>query len=114
MIFGVITEPMSDHLSTVLWPHHHFSGAGVLSEIMSWKILSSVTTSGVAVVKSHRATMGLLRPGIDRNVTPMFCCDIDETSKRTLVTAFLLVVSNVIGYSLQNGVLVSFIVLVSY
>ena len=40
MIFGV-TEPKSDFLSTVLWPYHHYPGAGVLavSKIMSRRIL---------------------------------------------------------------------------
>ena len=37
IIFGV-TEPISDYLSTVLWPHH-YSGAAVLAEIVSRRIL---------------------------------------------------------------------------
>ena len=40
IIFGP-TELISYDLSTVLWPHHHYPGAGVLVEIMcrSWRIL---------------------------------------------------------------------------
>ena len=38
IIFGV-TEPISDDLSTVLWPDHRYPEAGVSAELMSKTIL---------------------------------------------------------------------------
>jgi hypothetical protein len=58
------------------------------------------------VVRAQRSTI-LLRSSDNMHISPQVRYDIDETGKRALVTAFLLVVSNVLGYSLQNGVLVS-------
>ena len=66
----------------------------------------NLTSIGVAVVKSHRNTVLLRSSSEECHRNPKYSHEIDETGKRTLVTAFLLVVSNVIGYSLQNAVLV--------
>ena len=62
------------------------------------------------MVKSHRNTVLLRASSEECHRNPKYSHEIDETGKRTLVTAFLLVVSNVIGYSLQNAVLVSKII----